>query len=300
MTTKQLEYVIAVAKGGSFSQAAEELNISQPSLSQYIKKIEQQLGTELFDRSGWNVRLTDAGEAYIETGKKILELERQLQSRISDIQDYRSGTLIVGTSPYRSSVMMPETVRAFRENYPGIRPIIREMTSSELLEEAERGQFDLCVTVGPVNAKLFDSAPIMEEEVVLAVPAPFDPMPAVTMTGRRHPALDAAKLDGQSFIMINENQLMQKTLEEICREYGITVNTAAVVKSIQAQIAMVRAGVGMALVPSGAEKLCGSEVRFYSLQQECARRQVAAIWQKGKDLSVVSRAFLSAMQSIEW
>ena len=73
MNTKQLKYVIVLAREGSFSKAAESLGITQPSLSQYVKKIEKEIGLELFDRTGGNLRLTDAGRVYIDAGQKILE-----------------------------------------------------------------------------------------------------------------------------------------------------------------------------------------------------------------------------------
>ena len=75
MNTKQLKYGLVLARDGSFSRAANTLNITQPSLSQYIRKIEKELGTELFDRANGDVRLTDAGRVYLEAGRQILDLE---------------------------------------------------------------------------------------------------------------------------------------------------------------------------------------------------------------------------------
>ncbi|MBQ9942850.1 MAG: LysR family transcriptional regulator [Clostridia bacterium] len=80
MNTKQLEYVQVLAREGSFSRAADALNISQPSLSQYIKKIETEIGLPLFDRTNGNVRLTDAGHVYLSSGKQILDLEQQMNA----------------------------------------------------------------------------------------------------------------------------------------------------------------------------------------------------------------------------
>ena len=96
MNLKQFKYVLALANEGSFSRAAEALNIKQPSLSQYIKKIEKDCGMQLFDRSKGDVRLTDAGRAYIEAGRKILDLEHQLEGRFSDLAAFKSGTISIG------------------------------------------------------------------------------------------------------------------------------------------------------------------------------------------------------------
>ena len=78
MNMKQLKYVLVLAHEGSFSLAADTLGISQPSISQYIKKIEKEQGVELFDRTSGDVRITDAGRIYIEDGRKILDLEKQM------------------------------------------------------------------------------------------------------------------------------------------------------------------------------------------------------------------------------
>ena len=75
MNERQFRYVVALAEKGSFSRAAEVLNVSQPSLSQYIKRIENEVGICLFERTGGNVRLTDAGSLYVETGRKILDVD---------------------------------------------------------------------------------------------------------------------------------------------------------------------------------------------------------------------------------
>ena len=117
MNLKQFKYVLVLARTGSFSAAAEELNISQPSLSQYIKKIERDLGIELFDRAGGNVRLTDAGRVYIDIGRKMLDLEHRMSVALSDLSENKTGSVIVGTSPYRSASMMPTIAKRFRELY---------------------------------------------------------------------------------------------------------------------------------------------------------------------------------------
>ena len=155
MNTKQLKYVIVLAREGSFSRAAETLGITQPSLSQYIKKIEKEIGLELFDRTNGNLRLTDAGQVYIEAGQKILALERRMESQFSDLSDNRTGTVIIGASPYRTAGMMPAVAREFRRRYPGMHLTVREATTAELAEGLEQGEFDLALTLLPVDERLF-------------------------------------------------------------------------------------------------------------------------------------------------
>lgn len=303
MNLKQLKYVLTLANSGSFSIAAETLGISQPSLSQYIKNIEKQLGITLFDRLNGNVRLTDAGMVYIDAGRKILDLERQMQNRLTDILESRAGSVIIGTSPFRSASMMPKVAAAFQKKYEGMHLVIREMGTQELLEKAEHGEFDLCVTMLPVSEKLFSYELIMEEELVLAVKkgSALDEIlasQAYSFENRSHKAVDVSLLQGEKFVMLTENQMMQKALDDLCYSYALDLRTAVVVKSLEAQIEMVSEGVGAALVPIGVQSFCrlNQNVSYYSFLQELPRRQLAVIYPKEKYLSEPMRALIDMMK----
>ena len=286
MNTKQLKYVIVLAREGSFSKAAESLGITQPSLSQYVKKIEKEIGLELFDRTGGNLRLTDAGRVYIDAGQKILALERRMEAQFSDLSGNRAGTVVIGASPYRTAGMMPVVARVFRERFPGMHLTIREATTAELAEGLEQGEYDLILTLLPVDERLFTWEKVTEEELILAVPADRPPLPAQSMPQRRYPAVDPAVLNGQSLVMITSAQFMQKQLEELTAEFRLSIGTAAVVKSLEAQINMVRAGVGMALTATGIERFVSEgEVRFYSFTHPLPRRQVVVAWRADRSLS---------------
>lgn len=300
MNLKQFKYVITLAETGSFGRAAEELGISQPSLSQYVKKIEMQLGdVELFDRSGGNVRLTDAGKVYIETGRKILDLERQMLGQLNDIAVNKSGAITVGTSPYRSASMMPAVVKEFKNKYPGMHIVVEEMTSQELLEATEHGKFDLCLTMLPVNERTFCYERIANEELMLAVPTSFDPIKAEVVPDRKHPAIDVSQIDRKPFVMITEGQYMQQALENLCNDNSINVTKVVVVKSLEAQVEMVRAGLGMALLPSGIERFFSpGEAMFYSFKQSLPRREIVAMWRRECAISNVARDLISVMKNV--
>ena len=321
MNTKQLKYVLALAREGSFSRAADTLHISQPSLSQYIKKIEQEIGLPLFERTNGDVRLTDAGRIYLRAGRQILDLEHQMETQFADIAAYKTGSLIVGAGPYRTAGMMPAIARAFQEMRPGMHLVVREGTTTELTEGMQHGEYDLCLTLLPVDERLFRWEKVAEEELVLAVPATFPPLPVTCSSsalswsifaisrrsrvtpaeGRRYPAVHTESLEGQAFVMLTDTQFMQKQLEKLAADYRLTLRTAAVVKSLEAQIAMVRSGVGMALVPTGIERFCApSEVTFYSFAQSLPKREVVVMWRKDRELSGVAEELKQIIQRIEW
>lgn len=301
MNLKQYKYILTLADKGSFSKAAEELGVSQPSLSQYVKRIETENKISLFDRLNGEVRLTDAGRVYIEAGRKILEIEHQMYGEFNDLAEHKTGSIIIGTSPYRSAGMLPTIVRKFQEQYPGMHIVVEEMTSQELVDAAEHGQFDLCLTMLPIDRRVFCYEKIAEEELILAVPGSFSPFPAVSMPDRKYPAIDASALNYQPFVMITESQWMQRALDSLSADYHLSLKKASVVKSLEAQIAMVRAGVGMALLPSGIERFCApNEVAYYSFVQELPKREVVVMWRHERQLNQVTKELLRIMKEILW
>lgn len=301
MNLKQLRYVLVLAHEGSFAGAAELLNISQPSLSQYVKKIEQQLGVQLFDRTGGVVRLTDAGRIYIDAGRKILDIEHHMCGQFNDLAENKTGSIVIGTSPYRSAVMMPLIARKFQEKYPGMHLVVEEMTTKELHEAAERGQFDLCLTLMPVNEQACRFEKIAEEELILAVPLSMAKFNAKTVKERKYPAIDAAEISNKPFVMITDKQWMQLVLNNLAEEYALSLKKAIVVKSLEAQIEMVRAGVGMALLPSGIERFCmPGEVVFYSLVQELPKREVVLVQRRDHLNTNVINELINIIKETQW
>ena len=301
MNSKQLQYVLTLAREGTFSKAADALNITQPSLSQYIKKIEREIGIELFDRTNGDVRITDAGRVYLEAGRRILDIEHQMENAFTDLSAHKTGTLIGGVAPYRAAGMMPAIVSAFQKLHPGMHLIIREGTTAELVEGMERGEYDLALTLLPVDKRVFSYEKVVEEELVLAVPAAWPQFPAVQMDGRKYPAVDARVLDGQAMVMLTDTQFMQKQLEDLLLEYKVTVSVAVVVKSLEAQIEMVKAGVGMALMPSGIERFCRDDsVSFYSFQDALPKREVVVMWRKDGKRSRVAEELKDLICNIPW
>lgn len=301
MNTKQLHYVLTLAQEGSFSRAADTLNITQPSLSQYIKKIEREIGLALFDRSNGYVRITDAGRVYIEAGKKILDIEHQMENSFTDLADHKTGSLIIGAAPYRAASMMPVIAQRFQSLHPGMHLIVREGTTAELVEGMEPGEYDLALTLLPIDKRLFEYEPVVEEELILAVPASYPIFPAADVPDRKHPAVDASVLNGKSLVMLTDAQFMQKQLENIVLDYKLTIHPAAIVKSLEAQIEMVKAGVGMALMPSGIERFCKpGDVVFYSFTAPLPKREVVVMWRKDQKLSKTTEELKTVIHSIQW
>ncbi|MBR6095595.1 MAG: LysR family transcriptional regulator [Oscillospiraceae bacterium] len=301
MNAKRFQYVLVLAREGSFSKAADALGISQPSLSQYIKKIERSIGQTLFDRTNGEVRITEAGRLYIEAGQKILDIEHQLENAFADLAACKTGSLIVGAAPYRAASMLPTIASAFRARYPGMHLVVREGTTAELAEGMAHGEYDLALTLLPIDPRLFRYEKVVEEELILAVPSAYPQFPSAPVAGRKYPAVDAKVLDGQSLVMLTDAQFMQKQLEHLLLDYRLRVSVAAVVKSLEAQIEMVKAGMGMALMPGGIERFCRDDsVTFYSFRDRLPKRELVVMWRKDRPLSQVAEELKQVIHSIPW
>ena len=305
MNMKQLRYVLVLAHEGSFSKAADTLGITQPSLSQYIKKIEKEQGVELFDRTGVDVRVTDAGRVYIEAGRKILDLEQQMKRKFEDLSSYRSGSIVIGVSPHRCIHLMPEIVKRFQRLYPGLHLVIEERSGTSLLDDAEHGLFDLCISNLPVDEKIFKYQLMMKEEVLLAVNVETAlyrklEQTAEKINGKQYPAVDYKVLTGEQLVTLSETQLMQKRLDDICAEAGFKVKTAVECRTIETQFAMVRAGIGAALIPSGIAHFSNAEsIAFFSFVQPIPYRDMAVVYRKEQYLSKAVKDLILILMSLE-
>jgi DNA-binding transcriptional LysR family regulator len=280
MNEKQIRYVLALAREGSFSKAAEALNITQPSLSQYIKKIEQEIGMELFDRTGSDVRATDAGKAYIAIGRKILDLEHQLEGHLSDLASFVSGTITIGISPHRSVALIPPVVVAFKEMYPGITLKIAELHRNELLDGAEHGEFDLVITTLPVDTNLFTYEMIFMEENIVATK---ESLPSEIDKDRKYPVVPASALSGRAFVMLDEAHLMQRELNKLIQAHDLRLKKSVECTSLEAMVEMVKVGMGAAFIPACLAR--DPSLHYYSIKENVPKREIVVMVRNGRYLS---------------
>lgn len=303
MNLKQFQYVLTLSQEGTFSRAADVLNISQPSLSQYIKKIEKQLGTDLFIRANGEVRLTDAGEVYLETGKKILTLQRQMENELSDISENVSGTVTVGISPYRSVHMIPRVLKEFNQRYPGIKLVVKEKSGSDLIEAALHGEFDVCIIAGPVDEKVFHCETVQEEETVIAVNKKTDlyrllDREAETVEGKKFPAVDIRLVDGCEFAMLAEYMPMRSITDDILSRYDVSIHEKVQVSSNEALLSIVHSEICASFIPSGITGFETGDIGFFSIKQDAGIRSIAAIYRKDQYLSKPAHDFINIFKAL--
>ncbi|GJM80786.1 hypothetical protein HMSSN139_32820 [Paenibacillus sp. HMSSN-139] len=143
MELRQLQYTLQIAEEKNFSRAADKLHIAQPSLSQQLSKLEQELGVKLFQRNTSTVELTYAGASFIAHAQKIMDAVAQLRQEMDDISQLRAGRVVVGSMPITGSHLLPYVLPAFKESYPDIQVTLLEDTSLNLEKLTAGGGTDL-------------------------------------------------------------------------------------------------------------------------------------------------------------
>src|SRR6266403_1498775 len=170
MEMHQLRYVVAVARAGNFSRAAEQCHVSQPSLSQQILKLEEELGERLFDRMKREARLTPHGEAFLPRALKILEEVDLAKREASDAQGLLRGRLILGVLPTIAPYLLPELLVAFAKKFPGVEIVVHEDTTAQLLKLAQACEIDFALASRPIQDERMEVKDLFTEELRVALP----------------------------------------------------------------------------------------------------------------------------------
>lgn len=166
-------YVMEVHKTGNFSRAAENLYISQPSLSASIRRLEKQIGEPLFDRSTHPVRLTSCGEAYLRSALAITAAEEDFAAFMEDYSTCQSGTLVLGGSNMNVSFTLPKLLKRYRAEYPKIQVHVEEGNINDLKKMLLEGKVDIVVDSCDVDETLFHAVSYAPENLLLAIPKDF-------------------------------------------------------------------------------------------------------------------------------
>lgn len=292
---KKYEYVIAVSKFGGISQAAESLKISQPTFSKYIKKVEEELGVELFDRSSLPIRLTKAGECFVEAGKRFMDLDRQLQKQLEEIKSNNSSVVRVGISPSRSPYMMPRIIELYKKKRPNGRIIIEERTTSELNKRLTEGELDLIISLLDKETECFEGVELFEEEILLAV--------SKDIVSEKATAKDV--LMSATLINVGKGQAMWELLNEIVDDMGIC-QPEIECQSIESALALVKRGIGAMIVPSYIARESKNEqncsLRFLPIINNHIRdyrRKVSLFYRKEQFLTQAERDFVDCVVRLE-
>src|SRR5579863_6802765 len=287
MEIQQLRYVCAVADTGNFSRAAERCQVAQPSLSQQILKLEEDLGAKLFDRLGRSVRVTEAGRAFIPRARAILEQMDQARSSVAANDADLRGSVAVGAIPTVAPYLMPAYTAAFAKKYPDAKLRIVEETTSVLVEGLRNLSIDVAILALPLRHKDLELFPIRTE-------------PLFVVMSRDHPrasakSLSLKELRGESFVMLRDGHCFRDLSIATCTRARITPNIVFESGQFSSLLGMVAAGVGVSLVPEMAIDRSVA-CRYVRLSDPQATRTIVTAVLHGRSFNRVQQAFVSGIR----
>jgi LysR family hydrogen peroxide-inducible transcriptional activator len=169
MTITQLEYIVAVDTHRHFAQAAEQCFITQPTLSMQIQKLEEKLGSKIFDRSKQPVIPTEIGEEIIQRARIILNEVKKINQLISDKQGILQGELKIGIIPTLAPYLLPLFLQPFLKKYPDVTIKVKEMTTDIIVDKLKTGRIDAGLLVTPLQEPSITEYPLFYEELVAYV-----------------------------------------------------------------------------------------------------------------------------------
>jgi DNA-binding transcriptional LysR family regulator len=228
-----MEYVYEVYKEKSFSKAAANLYISQPSLSATIKKIEERIGTPLFDRSTNPIQLTDCGKEYVKCMEKIIDIENGFENYLNNIDELKTGRLAIGGSNFFTSFVLPPLVSKYMQKYPFIQISLMEANTSQLEHQLIAGALDFVIDNYAFNETIYSRHFLNREQLLLAVPRHFSSNESVLqyqlskddiVTGRHHReeslCVPLEVFRNDPFIFLRSGNDTRERADKICSNHG--------------------------------------------------------------------------------
>lgn len=244
MELHQLRYAVIIAKHKNFTRAAEEICLSQPSLSQQITKLEEELGVKLFERNTRNVLLTSAGRTFIEHAQHILSEIEQIHHSMQEHTGLLKGKFIIGVIPVVGKLKLSTLITSFQRTHPSLDINIIEGGSNVLFEQLCMSKIDVALLTPPSNqdTDMVDFYPLINDELVLVV-------------HRSHPftskgVINLAETENEKFIFANITTGAYGIMMQACHNAGFEPQAACECSHVETVMSLISDGVGIALFSS--------------------------------------------------
>ena len=297
MNSRQMQYAVILAETRNFSTAAEKLNISQPAFSKQIIALENELGLKLFDRSSSSLDLTPAGEFFIEKAKNILFEEDVLLKTVEKYKLGERGKLVIGAVPFRSSYMLPGLIKAIKDKFPGLQVVLMEYGLSVLEKGLLDGEYDFAIMNLPIDNPEFETIPLQEDKLVLAVP---DKYKECIKTDKKGVIDDFSVAKNVPFVTVGKEQEMRKLFDALCAETDISPDIYATVTGVATAWEFVKSGVAATIIPKQfIDAKGGAEgIEIYEIKNTPYKRQSAVVLRRGQYVSEYAKFAIEELKGM--
>ena len=286
MELHQLRYFLAVARTKNFSRGAEQCHVAQPSLSQQIMKLEDELGERLFERTKREVSLTPAGDLLRVHAERVLQEVELARDGVREFRGLVRGRVVLGVLPTVAPYFLPQRLRAFSSRFPTVEVVVHEDTTDQLAAAVLAKEVDLALVSLPVERVGLAAEEFFDEKLLVALPAGH--------ALAKRPRLTFDDLEREAFILMKEGHCLSGQALQFCRINGFAPQISFRSAQIETVLAFVAKGWGVSVVPEMACTRPMRGVRFRTLAG--MTRSIGIIHRKARPLSHASRALVDFLR----
>ena len=295
MNLKQAHYIRTVIQEGSLTAAARKLYVSQPALSQMIRQVEEEYGVALFDRNVSPLRLTYAGEKYLEAANVILGANDRLENQLREIRLENSGVLRLGISVQRAMQVLPLALPWFAMQYPNVTIHLTEDGSPRLEELLETGRIDLALAAIESESARLDYT-LLEKEVIGVLAGHGAPICSRIPAGT---PITLDELSGETFVYLKEGHSIRVVQDRLFRQYDL--RPAVLLESDSLEVAKrvaLNAGGCMLCTNIFVDELARRNGAFYPLRDYDNQRHFYACSRKNETLPRYAESFVQIVRRV--
>jgi DNA-binding transcriptional LysR family regulator len=294
MDLRRLEVFAKVAELGSFSRAAQALSLTQPTVSEHVRALEDELGLSLLDRLGRGATVTPAGQILLSYAVRMLSLAREARQAIDRFQGSMSGELIVGGSTIPGEYVLPALVGSFKTKYPDISISLLIGSSRQVNEWVDEGRVEVGVVGAPPASKSLQARTLMDDDIVIAVPSGH--------AWARRASVTVEDLKGEPLLLRERGSGSREAVERALAERGLGFGDFRIVGemgSTQAIKQAVRAGVGVSLISrrAVADECRAGLLTCVGITGLEIRRSFHLVTSRERTRSPLAEAFLEFIES---
>jgi LysR family transcriptional regulator, transcription activator of glutamate synthase operon len=295
MEMRQLRYLVALAEERSFTRAAAREHIAQPALSQQIRRLEDEVGLALVERTTRRVSLTDAGALLVARARRVLVEVEAAQAELQALTGVHTGVVRIGAMHTMGPVDLSLALAIFHNRHPGVELTVREQSSEELAEMLRYDELDLAFlsVTERVESHGLGLHQLVSEELVVIL-------------SRDHPLgkrrqIRMAELADEQFISWREGARLRELLVSAGREAGFEPRVKLASNESQRIRRLVARGLGVAILPRSDAEDPGADVAVASLTQPALTRDITLAWREGRRLPPAAAEFLAlARATFPW
>jgi DNA-binding transcriptional LysR family regulator len=286
----KLRIFAAVARTSSFTRAADELDLRQPTVSQQIQVLERSLRTPLFERMGRRVQLTAAGEALLPYAERLLALATEAETATREAAGLSARTLRLGAGNTLATYVLPDLLARLRWERPDVVVQVQVGNTEQLIAAVVDNRVELAVVGAPLSHPALEMHAFLRDDLVMIMP------PDDEWAERR--AISLAELQARTLLLREEGSALQATVTELLRERGIVPERTITLGNLEAIKRCVEAGLGVSVVPELAvrREIADDMLRALPLADVQLRRTFNYVFSRDRALSPVARIFIDLLE----